>query len=241
VAVGTFLCLIVAAFGSLLVSARCPPRQLREDTLATVRMVTNIFVVMASLALGLMLNSGKNTFEANQDNVHALATDLILLDRTMRAVGPEADEAHRHLVEYVQISLKDPDITEENPQAEASLDAVGASLRAIRLADDQRLALWNDARQLYRQAVQQRWIVVDAAEGKIPPIMILMLIGWLVIVFVGFGYLAPRNLVVTTWFVVAALVISGTLFVILNMETPSSSVVRISNSPFQRALTEIQP
>jgi hypothetical protein len=204
-------------------------------------LVNNIFVVMASLALGLMLNSAKNTFETNQRNIHALATSLILLDRTMRSVGPEADEAHRHLIEYVRASLKERNIAEEDPQAEALLDAVGASLRAIRLADEQRTALWDDARQLYRQAVQQRWIVVDAAEGTIPPIMILMLIGWLIIVFIGFGYLAPRNLIVTTSFIVAALVISGTLFVILDMETPALGVVQVSKSPFRRVLTEIQP
>ena len=78
-------------------------------------------------------------------------------------------------------------------------------MRAIRLSDDQRTALWNDARQLYRQAVQQRWVVVDAAEGRIPPIMIIMLVGWLIIVFAGLGYLAPRNAIVTATFLVAAL------------------------------------
>jgi hypothetical protein len=50
----------------------------------------------------------------------------------MRALGPEAGDARRHLVEYVQTALKEANILEENPQAEASLDAAGISLRGFR-------------------------------------------------------------------------------------------------------------
>jgi hypothetical protein len=72
----------------------------------------------------------------------------------MRALGPEAEDARRHLVEYVQTSLKGANILEEDPQAEASLEAAGTSLRAIRVSGEQKVALWNDARQLYRQVVR---------------------------------------------------------------------------------------
>ena len=91
-AVLTFVCLTAAALAGLFGAAidRSPTQ---DDINTTVRMVANIFVVMTSLVLGLMLNSAKNTFETDNRNVHALATDLILLDRTMKALGPQADEA----------------------------------------------------------------------------------------------------------------------------------------------------
>jgi len=91
-----------------------------------VRLVGNLFVVMTSLLLGLMLNSAKNTFETNNRNIRALATELVLLDRTMRALGPEAEDARRHLVEYVHTALKEANVLEESPQAEASLEAAAA-------------------------------------------------------------------------------------------------------------------
>jgi hypothetical protein len=52
--------------------------------------VANLFVVMTSLVLGLMLNSAKNTFETNNRDIRTLATELILLDRTLRALSPES-------------------------------------------------------------------------------------------------------------------------------------------------------
>src|SRR5262249_37410346 len=123
---------------------------------------------MTSLVLELMMNSAKDTFETNNRDIRTLATKLILLDRTMRALGPEAEDARRHLVEYVQTSLKGANILEEDPQAEASLEAAGTSLRAIRVSGEQKVALWNDARQLYRQVVRQRWVVIDQYGGADP-------------------------------------------------------------------------
>jgi hypothetical protein len=47
-------------------------------------LVATLFVVMTSLVLGLMINSAKNRFEAIDRDLHAFATNLILLDRMMR-------------------------------------------------------------------------------------------------------------------------------------------------------------
>jgi len=102
-----FVFLMVAALAGLF-EAAIDRRPTQDDINTTVRLVANIFVVMTSLVLGLMLNSAKNTFETDNRNVHALATDLILLDRTMKALGPQADEARRHLTEYVQWRLGPP-------------------------------------------------------------------------------------------------------------------------------------
>ena len=213
-----FLCLIGAASAGAFSNVRLPSKYLQEDTIEIVTIVVNIFVVMTSLAIGLMLTSAKTTFETNDRNVHALATEIILLDRTLRTLGPEADEARRHLVEYAQTALNEANLLEADPYAEGSLDAAGTSLRAIKASDDQRLALWNDARRIYRQVVRERWVLVDAAGGTIPAPLIVMLILWLAAVFVGLGYRAPRNAVVTTTFVVAALLLSGADWAILHRD-----------------------
>jgi hypothetical protein len=160
----------------------------QDDTSSVVRLVGNLFLVMTSLVLGLMLNSAKNTLDTNGRNLRTLATEIILLDRVMRGLGPEAEDARRHLLGYVQTSLKEVDILEENPDAEASLEAAGTSLRAIRFSDEQKVALWNDARQLYRDVVGQRWVVTDASGGTIPTPLIVLVILWLAIIFASFGY-----------------------------------------------------
>ncbi len=236
----TFLCLVGAASASMLIHVRLPSQPVAGDTIAIVRFAVNILLVMTSVVLGLMLNSAKNTFEINNRNLHALATGVILLDRVLRTLGPEADEAHRRLVEYTRTALDGVHILEADQQAEASLDAAGASLRAIKVSDDRKLALWNDATQIYRQVVRDRWIVVDAAGGTIPSPLIIGLIVWLAVIFAGMGFGTPRNAVVTTTFVVTAMLLSSALYLVLEMDRPSSGLIRISSAPFERALAQMQ-
>ena len=240
VAVLAFLSMMGAALLGLFSETKLPTEHLQGDTHRVVRRVANLFVVMTSLVLGLMMNSARDTFETNNRDIRTLATELILLDRTMRALGPEADDARRHLVEYVQTSLKGANILQEDPQAEASLEAARTSLRAIRLSDEQKIALWNDARQLDRQVVRQRWVVLDEYGGTIPRPLITIVILWLAIIFASFGYRAPRNTIVTASFCLAALLISAAIYLILDMDTPFSGMTKATNAPFQQALAQLQ-
>ncbi len=195
---------------------------------------------MTSVVLGLMLDSAKNTYETNNRNIHALATEIILLDRNLRTLGADADGARGFLIQYARTALNEASILEADPQAEAELDAAGASLRAMKVSDDQKLALWNDAREIYRQVVRDRWTVVDAAGGTIPGPLIFTVVVWLTVIFVGLGFRAPRNAVVATTLVVAALLLSAALSLILEMDRPYSGMIRASSEPFQRALAELQ-
>ena len=235
-----FLGLIAAASAGAFINVRLPTRHLAEDTVEVVRRLVDVFVVMTSVLLGLMLDSAKNTYETNNNNLHALATEIILLDRNMRTLGPEADDARRHLLEYVRTVLNEAQVLDEDRQAEADLNATGVTIRAIKVSDDQKLAVWNDMRQIYRQVQRDRWVVVDAAGGTIPAPLIVMMIFWLAAIFIGLGFRAPRNAVMTTTFVSAALLLSGALYLILEMDRPSSGLIHISNAPFQRALEQIQ-
>lgn len=135
IALVAFVCMTGAAVAGFFAATAGKERPHREVH-ATIRLIADILVVMTTLALSLMLNSAKNTFEEDNRNIHALATDLILLDRTLKALGSPADEARRQIADYVRISLREANIVEEDPEAEAALDAAGASLRAIRVSDD---------------------------------------------------------------------------------------------------------
>ena len=81
--------------------------------------------------------------------------------------------------------------------------------------------------------------MLDQYGGTIPPLLITMVILWLTIIFASFGYRAPRNIIVTASLCLAALLISAALYLILDMDTPSSSMTQASNVPVQRALERL--
>jgi hypothetical protein len=94
--------------------------------------------------------------------------------------------------------------------------------------------------QLYRQVLRQRWVLVDASSGTIPTPLIIMLILWLAIIFASFGYRAPRNAIVTASLFLATLLISATLYPIIDADTPSTGMIQVSSAPYERALAQLK-
>ncbi|WP_457090063.1 bestrophin-like domain [Microvirga sp. P5_D2] len=236
----TFILLVGASLGCLFGHVRLSAKQLQEDTSSTVRVVANIFVVIASLVLGLMLNSAKNTFQGVDDAVHTYATDLILLDKTVRTLGPAGDDIHRGIIAYLDRALSASPGVDPDRQAEILLEDVGNRLRAVQATGDQQTALWNEARQLYRAVLDQRWVIIGQSGGTIPMPLIVVVIAWLVLIFASFGYRSPRNAVVITTLVVAAFLISASLCLILDMDNPSTGLIQVSDEPLQRVFEQIR-
>lgn len=245
IAIGTFLCLLAAALGTLFLYARLPTRYHRDETSEVVRLIASLFAMMTSLVLGLMINSAKNTFEAVDHNVHVIATEMILLDRSLRQYGPEMDDTRAHLFAYAQRALvtdqvqTDPSARSDRT-AEALLYQIGNSLAAIKPPDPDRLALWQDAREHFHKVVGLRWDLVEQSEGTIPTPLITLLVLWLMLIFGSFGYRAPRNAVVIGSFVLAAALVAGAIYLILDMDVPFQGLIRVARTPVERVIAEMK-
>jgi len=202
-------------------------------------------VVATSLVLGLLLNSAKNTFENIDRNMHAFATDLILLDRTLRHYGPETSAARQQLAAYVRRAVdgtwgagRSPEA--EDRAAERLLDEVGEILLTLRPSDPARVELWRDAHTNFQNVVKRRWVLIEESDGTIPAPLLVILVMWLVLIFASYGYRAPHNAVVVTTLVLAAFLIASAIYLILDMDVPFSGAIQISPAPLERAVEQLR-
>ena len=240
-----FFGLVAASVSSLLVSEKLHERHRNDDTHNVIRLAANIFVVTTSLVLGLMLNSAKNTFEAVDHNVHVFATDLVLLDRSLRNYGPEASDARRQLASYVRQAVAGTWPVQGTPvlddrAAERLLDDVRVALLAIRPSDPVRFELWREAHTNLQNVVKGRWVLIEQSEGTIPTALLVVVVAWLILIFGSFGYRAPRNAIVVTTFVIAAFLLSAAVYLILDMGQPFSGPIQISPEPLLRAEEQLR-
>jgi len=236
-----FFALIGSAVVSLLVYDRLPPHNRPEGTQNVVKVATNLFVVMTSLVMGLMINSSKNTFEAVDRNIHVFGTELILLDKRLRTYGPDADDTRSRLLAYTKRALAEtwpisgPPLVDDS-LAEGLMNEAEHSPDAIEPASATRIALWREARQHLQRVIEHRWTLVEQSEGVIPPPLIVMLVAWLMLIFGSFGYHAPRNHIVVVTIVVSAALISIAVYFILDMDVPFSGPIQVSPAPMERAI-----
>jgi membrane-bound ClpP family serine protease len=69
--------------------------------------------------------------------------------------------------------------------------------------------------------------------------LLVVLVSWLTVIFIGFGLFGPRNYTVIVTLVACALAVSGAIFIILEMYTPFSGIMKISPSPMHYALSQM--
>jgi hypothetical protein len=68
--------------------------------------------------------------------------------------------------------------------------------------------------------------------------MLIILVLWLAIIFLGFSTLAPPNVTAILALTVSAVAVSGAIFLILELDQPFSGVIRIPSEPMLNALSQ---
>lgn len=240
-----FIILSAAALCTMVFHRKLRPHYYSDETASVVRLIANIFVVMTSLVFGLMMNSSKNIYETIDSNVHAFATSIIVIDRTLRNYGPEADIARQKLEEYTRQALDAPtrgtDMAKNMRDSTGeALEDFGQALAEIEPTSRYKESLLVDIRQQYRNIVLQRWGLIEQSEGSMPVAIIGMLTAWLTLIFASYGYRSPQNIVTVSMVVVSAALISASLYLVLDMNVPFDGPIKISDMPLQRALGEIR-
>ncbi|WP_246088433.1 DUF4239 domain-containing protein [Phreatobacter stygius] len=245
IAAGVFVALTGASLLCLAFHERLPSEQRDERTHDVVKLAINIFVVMTSLVLGLLITSVKRNFDSIDTNVHSFATEMILFDRALRFYGPEAAGARQLLGSYVERALRgtwpaqgEPLI--EDKDAERVLDELEQRLRAINPADTRHVELWNDALQRLQRIVALRWTLIGEAGGTVSSSLLIMLVAWLTLIFASLGYNAPRNQVVVATLLLCSVWIAGSIYLMIEMDTPFTGTIHVSPAPLERALDYVR-
>jgi hypothetical protein len=85
-----------------------------------------------------------------------------------------------------------------------------------------------------------RSLLVAQSIPSLSKPMLIILVSWLVVIFLGFSILAPSNPTVMFAFIVSALAVSGAIFLILELDQPFGGVLRISSEPMVNALHQLE-
>jgi membrane-bound ClpP family serine protease len=158
--------------------------------------------------------------------------------------GPDAAEARALLRRAIEGAIAR--IWPENKHQKAQLAPNNANAEALYDAL-QNLAPQNDTQRVLKSQVlamaadvgQMRWLLFEQADSSISPPLLVMVVFWLAILFFSFGLFGPSNSTAVASLVVAALSVSGAIFLILELDQPFTGVVRISSQPMLSALSQL--
>lgn len=241
----------VGMFGGAILSQflarRLADHHVSSRTQDSVKLGVGMVAAMTSLILGLMTASVKQNFDSTDKDVHTYALSILSLETDLRHAGPAGCEPQRQLMDYTRAVLK------ENWTDAADLPTVTTATSSgdILLNLDTMVRTWTPETDVLKEVrsaaisdlrsiLTTRWTVSEEAVASVPVPFVLVLIVWLSLIFISFGLFAPQNLIVSLFFFLCALSISGALFLILEMSGPFDGLISVSPKPLMRALEFIQ-
>ena len=125
--------LIGGALSGVLLRRLLPDRHLDAHSKDIVRLGCGLIATITGLVLGLLINSGKNSFDAQHDDIRQLTAKIEMLDYLLEEYGPQARPAREELRKAIPDMIDriwDEGTTKQNQPFAAT--AMGhASYRAI--------------------------------------------------------------------------------------------------------------
>ena len=236
-------CVFVGALIGLLVRAIVPESHLSSETKDTVKLCSGLVGSMVALVLGLLVASAKSAYDAQKAELIDLSANAVLLDRILTHYGSAAAPARQALHEATASALARLWTTDSDHRTAAPTTAAGEGLydllHQLAPADDSQRALLGEARSIFGSMARTRMLLFEQSGTSISRPLLFFLTGWLAIIFLGFGLLAPRNATAITALLLGALAVSGAIFLILELDQPFGGLIQISDAPLRQALTAL--
>jgi hypothetical protein len=238
-----FACIFGAALVAMFVKRALPEHHLSADSKDVVKLGMGLIATLAALVLGLLIATAKGTYDTQSSAVKEYSANLILLDRVLKQYGPETKEARELLRSAAQAT-----------QARLWPDGGAGSLNIVTGETKGPLeSLYENVAQLEPKTDAQRGlkaraldIIVEQGRGRLrmyalqdsslPLPFLVVLVFWVIILFAGYGLLAPPNATVVAVLLVCTVSVAGAIFMMLELSTPFAGIMRISSAPMREAI-----
>ncbi len=240
-----FACVLGGAVLGVFIRSVLPEHHVDEDSKYIFELGMALLATLAALVLGLLIASAKSSYDVKEDEIKQGAAKIILLDRTLRHYGPEADQARAILrrLTTTQTGLTWMDggmqVGVRSGGASSGIEEVQEKLRVLVPASDAQRWLQTRALQLSSELAQMRWLSIDQHRGSIPTPFLVALVFWLVVIFCSFGLFAPRHGTIYAVILACALSVSSAIFLILDLDRPFEGLLTISDAPLRDAIAEL--
>jgi hypothetical protein len=241
-----FACVFGAALIAMFGKQVLPEHHLSADSKDVVKLGMGTMATLAAIVLGLLIATAKGTYDQQNSAVQEFAAKVLLLDRILGKYGTETDDARKLLHDAVEATQKS--IWPEGAGGPASLapgaakapgEAMYDKIAELEPKKDPQPALKARALEVSVDLLQDRLRLYTRQDSSLPLPFLVVLVCWLVILFAGYGFLAPRNATVVAVLLVCTLSVSAAIFLLLELSTPFAGILRISSGPLRDALSAL--
>jgi hypothetical protein len=222
---------------------RLPQGHSSAESKDVVKLGMGLLGTLAALVIGLLIASAKGSFDTQRNEFTQLAANAIFLDRMLARYGPETKEARDVLRQGVagvvaQVWPEDHSQPSEFPQttgAEALFDLI----QGLTPKTEAQRTLQAQSLKIVTDLGQTRWLLFAQRGSSLPMPFLVILVGWLTVLFASFGLFASPTATAIGALLVCALSVAGAILLILELDRPYGGLIEISSTPLRNALAQL--
>jgi hypothetical protein len=245
-AISTLIFAIVfgGAIAGMALRRSLPAENVGPDAKETVRLATGLIVTMTGLVLGMLVSSAKGYYDGQENVVAQMSSQVILLNALLLDYGPEAKPIRRVAHQSVEDAVDRiwPNAKSGSSQLKPlnGFQRVEEELERLVPKDEKQAATKAQIVSAIRNMKTAYWLMfLESEQASISIPLLLVVTLWLVAIFVSFGMFAPSNSTVLMTLAVCAFAVSAAIFIIMDMYSPFSGILRISPVAIRDALNQM--
>jgi hypothetical protein len=248
VGLAVFATTFAASLAGMWLRKTLPAHHLDAESKDTIKVTIGLIVTMTALVLGLITASAKSSFDAMDTAVRESAIQVLTLDRTLARYGPETQPIREGLKKVLHSRMEmiwptdssgPVDLDPMHSGAASLGEGLADAIRNLKPDNDLQRAQQSRALDLAEGLLETRWMVLGGTENSVPMPFLLVLMFWLTITFGSFGLFAPPRPVALSVLFVCAASVGSALFLVLEMDTPFSGLLKVSPNALASAYAHL--
>jgi len=203
--------------------------------------IMGLIATLLSIVLGLLVWTAYGQFTAQQTQLQTIARAAIQIDFDLRGCGAKAASARALLRQQIlntharfwtgkSSGLLRPEAYDDvRSDAETMLAAL-SELRPVSEDEKRRLT---GAEANYATFVETQATIIRNLANRVPMLLLMVVLGWSCLLFLGYGLLAPFSALTGLAAVVGATAVATAILLILELSDPYSGLFRMSDAAFK--------
>jgi hypothetical protein len=237
----------ISGLAGLRLHAWRPESEALDETRDLINRMSGLVATMSAILLGLLIASANNFYNTEKAGLETLSAQILQLDDLLRRYGPEAQPTRDALKDMVIIGYDRVwQVGGGNPRGpaiediQAGIDRMFAILDSMRQkAPDPRAYMLADAASLTAAINSQRLQMVLQLSNSLSWPFMAILVSWTCLLFFGFGMVSRVNRTTVVGLAAGSLTVASAIFLIAELNTPFSGLLRLSPEPIVRTIAAL--
>jgi hypothetical protein len=207
--------------------------------------VVGLLTLLCALVTGLLIWTAYGVYGGQNAAIQALASKDMQLDLVLSDYGPETLAARALLRQSLSKAIDQmwrADESESNFMAKNFAIAIQTMhsreevLAGLRPSSDEQKQALTLAKSISDSIAQARMQMSFALASPISYPLLLTVVGWVVLLFCGFGLMSRSTAMSITVLGIGAVAVAMAVLLIVDLSSPYSGVFRASSAPLEQVL-----